>query len=135
MSERRRIELREDRIPLEGIAESVSEVVELFGGRIRAHSDGEILFTLPSRRGVAAAGGVDCRMTWAPQGGGEGEGTVVLTTGAEVGAARVQQILLLAVGAAGALVWILWPFFPTLGALSWIGGAVAVAAWCLTLRR
>jgi hypothetical protein len=53
----------------------------------------------------------------------------------DVDAPKIQRILLLAAGVVGAFFWLLWPFFPNLGALAWVGGAIAIAAYFLSLRR
>jgi hypothetical protein len=47
-------------------------------------------------------------------------------------------VLLLVAGVIGALLFTIWPFFPQrreFGALAWIGGAVAISAYFLTLRK
>ena len=82
------------------------------------------------RRGVAAAGEVSCTLRWTEA----GEGTVILTADRNVTPARLQRVLLLVVGVSGALLWMLWPFFPNMGPLAWIGGAVAFATWFITGR-
>ena len=66
------------------------------------------------------------------------EATVTLTCNREVDAPRTQRILLLLVGVIGALLFTVWPFLPhpvEFGALAWIGGAVAIAVYFLTLRK
>ncbi len=128
-----RIELKEDRIPVEGISNSAEELVEMFGGSIQSEEASGLRFTLPSRRGVAAAGGVECSLSWVDD--GSGEATVTLVAGREVAAPRMQHILLLVAGAVGAVLWLLWPFFPEMGAVSWIGGMIAFATYFITLRR
>jgi hypothetical protein len=47
---------------------------------------------------------------------------------------KFQRVALLLVGVSGALLWTLWPFFPNMGPLAWIGGAVAFATYFLTAR-
>ena len=42
---------------------------------------------------------------------------------------------LLFAGVVGATFWLLWPFFPNLGALSWLGALIAFAAYFLTLKK
>lgn len=127
------IELQEDRVPLSGIDETAVEVVELYGGRVESSSAGSIRFFLPHRRGVAAGGGVECSLAWSST--GNDLGTVTLRAGREIDAPKLQHVAILVVGMIGALLWLLWPFFPNLGTLSWIGGALAFAAYFLTLKR
>lgn len=132
----RPVTFTEEDVPAEGIETAIQELVELFGGRISEQSEGRRSFVLPLRRGVAAGGGVQCTVTWTP--GAEGGATVALTSDRDVDAPRFQRILLLAVGVAGALTFTVWPFFPRgneAGALAWIGGAVAVAVYFMTLRK
>jgi hypothetical protein len=91
---------------------------------------------LPLRRGVAAAGGVQCTLSWQPA--GEGEATVRLVCDREVDAPRAQRVALLVAGVIGSLLFLLWPFMEArrqFGALAWLGGAVAIAVYLLTLRK
>ncbi|HEX3583264.1 MAG TPA: hypothetical protein VH087_15950, partial [Thermoanaerobaculia bacterium] len=93
-------------------------------------------FVLPLRRGVSTGGGVECTVSWAPD--DEHEATVTLTCNRDIDAPRTQRILLLLVGVIGALLFTVWPFLPhpvEFGALAWIGGAVAIAVYFLTLRK
>jgi hypothetical protein len=131
--EQDRIELVEDQIPLEGIRETAVELVSLYGGEVLSQSEVEISFLLPLRRGVAASGVIDCRMSWSADAGDEG--TVILSAAREAYRPRLQHIAILVVGVIGATLWLLWPFFPNLGTASWVGAAVAFAAYFLTLRR
>jgi hypothetical protein len=128
----RQIEVMEDRVPLANIHEAATELIELYGGEVRDREAESIHFILPSRRGVAAAGGVDCRMTWHPD--DDGHGTVRVVADASIEPPKFQRVALLLVGVSGALLWTLWPFFPNLGPLAWIGGAVAFATYFLTAR-
>jgi hypothetical protein len=126
----------EDRIPFEGIEDAVEDLVELYGGEMTARQERERRFILPLRRGVSTGGGVECTVSWAPD--DAQEATVTLTCNRDVDAPRTQRILLLAVGVAGALMFTVWPFLPhpfEFGALAWIGGAVAIAVYFLTLRK
>lgn len=126
------VELTEDRVPLEGIETSISELVELYGGEIRASRESARDFTLPLRRGVATAGAVECTVSWTD------DETVTLFCNREVDAPRGQRVLLLVIGVIGSVLFMLWPFFPNergMGALAWIGGAVAIAVYVMTLRR
>ena len=133
MTEPRPVEFTEDGVPVEGIEENVAELVELYGGEITAApGERERTFTLPLRRGVAAAGAIECRLTWT-----DGE-TLTLACDREVDAPKFQRILILGAGVIGSLLFLIWPFYPParqLGALAWIGGAIAIAAYFLTLRR
>jgi hypothetical protein len=126
-------EFIEEHVPAAGIVAAVGELVELYGGSINASSAEEISFELPLRRGVAASGGIGCRLTWVSS--EAGEATVRLVCDRDVDAPKIQRILLLAAGVVGAFFWTLWPFFPNLGALAWVGGAIAIAAYFLSLRR
>jgi len=127
------VEFTEDRVPLENISENVAELVELYGGEITAASDAQRrTFTLPLRRGVPAAGAIECTLWW-----NDGE-VVTLTCDRDVDAPKAQRMLILIAGVVGSLLFMIWPFFARsreLGALAWIGGAVALAVYFLTLRR
>ena len=59
------VELTEDRIPRDGIEETIAELVDLYGGEMKGERATERDFVLPLRRGVAAAGGVECTVSWA----------------------------------------------------------------------
>ena len=136
MSDERPVTFTEDRIPFEGMNDAVEELVELYGGEMTLREDRERKFILPLRRGVSTGGGVECTVSWAPD--DERDATVTLTCNREVDAPRMQRILLLAAGVAGALMFTVWPFLPhplEFGALAWIGGAVAIAVYFLTLRK
>jgi hypothetical protein len=133
MSER--VRFLEGRIPLEGIEETAEAVIELYGGRVSDRRADGVTFVLPQRRGVAAAGGVECRLDWEPDPDGvEGEGLVTLEAGKEITAPKIQTVLLLLVGSLGGLLFLLWPFFPDLGPILWVGGVLAIATFLLTLR-
>jgi hypothetical protein len=126
------IELKEERVPLGGIETTVEELVELFGGEITATRDAARDFTLPLRRGVASGGSVECTVSWAA------EETVTIVCNRDVDAPRGQRIFLLVAGVVGAIMFMLWPFFPhekQMGTLAWLGGAVALAVYFMTLRR
>lgn len=121
----------EDRIPLEGIEESFAELVELYGGEVTATRDGEREFVLPLRRGQASGGGVECTISWADQ-------AVTITCDRDVDAPKAQRVLLLVAGVAGAVMFMLWPFFPgekAYGTLAWLGGVIAIAVYLMTLRK
>lgn len=121
----------EDRIPLEGIEETFAELVELYGGEVTASRDGEREFTLPLRRGQASGGAVECTISWA-------DDTVTITCDRDIDAPKAQRVLLLLAGVAGAVMFMLWPFFPgqkAYGTLAWLGGVVAIAVYLMTLRK
>lgn len=132
----RPVTFAEDGVPVEGIEEAVDEIVELYGGEITQRRDRARTFVVPLRRGVSPGGGVECTISW-----GEavaGEATVTLTCDRNVDAPRVQRILILLAGVAGGLLFTIWPFFPQsreFGALAWVGGAIAIAVYFLTLRK
>jgi len=129
------LELTEDRIPRDGIEESIAELVDLYGGEMKGERANERDFVLPLRRGLAVAGGVECTVSWAL----DEETTVKLVCSREVDAPKAQRVALLLAGVVGALLFTLWPFFAghtnQLGALAWIGGIVALAVYFLTLKR
>jgi hypothetical protein len=134
MTEPTPVAFTEDAIPAEGIEETIDELVELYGGEITNRQLRERRFILPLRRGVATSGGVECTLSWA-----EGEPTTVhLICNRDVDAPKGQRIALLSIGAIGSILFMLWPFFPQsreLGALAWMGGAVAIAVYFLSLRK
>lgn len=137
MTETAPVTFTEDRVPAAGIAEAIDELVELYGGEVTSSGGAERRFVLPLRRGVASSGGVECTLTWAP---GEGEETTVtLVCNRDIDAPKGQRIAMLGAGVVGALLFTVWPFFPKastqLGALAWIGGAVAIAVYLLSLRK
>jgi hypothetical protein len=129
------VELTEDRIPREGIEETIAELVDLYGGEMKNERDNARDFVLPLRRGVATAGGVECTVSWAA----EAETTVTLVCSREIDAPKAQRVALLLAGVVGALLFTLWPFFAgrtnQLGTLAWVGGLVALAVYFLTLKR
>ena len=136
MSESQAVQFTEDRIPLEGIGGAAEELVELYGGTMTGSGESERRFTLPLRRGMAAGGGVECTLSWGEA--AEEGGTVTLTCDRDVDAPRFQRVLLLVAGVIGALLFMLWPFYPgenAFGTLAWLGGAVAIAFYLMTLRR
>jgi hypothetical protein len=130
------VELTEDRVPFEGIEEAIEELVDLYGGDITATRDGARDFTLPLRRGMAGAGAVECTISWAPD--DATDATVKLICNRDVDAPKAQRVLLLLAGVAGAVLFMLWPFFPhekEFGTLAWLGGVVAIAVYLMTLRK
>jgi len=132
----RPVELQEDRIPMAGIEETISNLIDLYGGELTSSSSNERRFTLPLRRGLAAAGGVECTVSWAPS--EVGEAIVTLVCNRDVDAPKVQRIFLLVAGVIGSLLFMIWPFFlhsRELGTLAWIGGVVAFAVYLMTLRK
>jgi hypothetical protein len=125
------VRFTEDRIPLDGIEVTFAELVELYGGDVTASRLGERDFTLPLRRGQASGGGVECTIAWADQ-------TVTVTCNRDVDAPKAQRVLLLLAGVAGAVMFMLWPFFPGekgYGTLAWLGGVIAIAVYLMTLRK
>jgi hypothetical protein len=138
MTENSPVTFTEDRVPAAGIAQTIDELVELYGGEVTpSEAARERRFVLPLRRGVASSGGVECTLTWAPA--EAEETTVTLVCNRDVDAPKSQRILMLGAGVIGALLFTMWPFFPKasmeLGALAWIGGAIAVAVYLLSLRK
>jgi hypothetical protein len=136
MTETRTVEFKEDRVPMDGIEDSIADLVDLYGGTITAERAQARDFTLPLRRGMPVGGGVECTLSWAPD--DAHDASLTMTCNRDVDAPKAQRILLLIVGVAGALMFMLWPFYPgerEYGALAWIGGAVAIAVYVMTLRR
>jgi hypothetical protein len=135
MSETAAVEFTEDGVPLEGIEETIAEMVDLYGGEMKSERVDARDLTLPLRRGAPVSGGVDCTVSWAP---GDGGGLVTLTCTRDVDAPRSQRAALLVAGVIGAVMFMLWPFYPgerEYGALAWLGGAIAIAVYVMTLRR
>lgn len=133
VSQEERIELVEDRIPLEGIGETAAELVELYGGTVESETESRMTFLLPQRRSVNASGAITCSISW--ETGMTGEGTVTLTADRESTTPPASHVAILVAGVFGAFLWTLWPFFPNLGAAAWVGAALAFASYFLTLRR
>ena len=132
MTEPKPVELTEDRVPLEGIEESIDVLVEMYGGEVTATRDRAREFTLPLRRGGGGAGAVECTISWAD------DGVVTLATNRNVDAPKAQRVMLLIAGVIGSVLFMLWPFFPgerAYGTLAWLGGIVAIAVYLMTLRK
>ncbi|HYO78845.1 MAG TPA: hypothetical protein VE010_20455 [Thermoanaerobaculia bacterium] len=130
------VEFTEDRVPFDGIEEAIDDLVELYGGAVTATRDRAREFTLPLRRGSAGAGAVECTLSWAPD--DERDATVKMTCDRDLDAPRGQRVLLLIAGVGGALMFMLWPFFPgekAFGTLAWLGGVIAIAVYIMTLRK
>lgn len=130
------LDLSEDRVPFEGIETTINDLVELYGGEITAEREREREFRLPLRRGNASGGSVECTVSWAPD--DAAEATVRLHCNRDVDAPKAQRVLLLVAGVIGAVMFMLWPFYPgqkQFGTLAWLGGAVAIAVYLMTLRR
>lgn len=136
MAETRPAEFTEDGVPFDGIEEAISELIDLYGGELKASRLNAREFVLPLRRGVAAGGGVQCTLSWAAD--DERDATVRLVCDREIDAPKAQRVAMLAAGVIGALFFTIWPFFPhqqELGTLAWMGGIIALAVYFLTLRR
>lgn len=132
----RPVEFTEDRIPRDGIEETVSGLVDLFGGEMMDSRENERRFTLPLRRGIAAAGGIECTVSWAAA--EDGKAVVTLTCNRDVDAPKSQRVALLVAGVIGSFLFMIWPFFlhsKELGTLAWVGGVVALAVYLMTLRK
>jgi len=129
------IEFTEDRVPAEGIEQTIAELVDLYGGAMRASRENAREFTLPLRRGVATAGAVECTISWAV--GEANEATVTLRCDRDVDAPKAQRVAMLVAGVIGALMFMMWPFAygTQYGTLAWIGGAVALAVYFMTLKK
>lgn len=130
------VEFVEDRVPYDGIEEAVEELVFVYGGDIKTSRANTREFILPLRRGVPTSGAVVCTLSWVP--GQSGEATVTMVCDREVDAPKVQRVLMLVAGVVGSVLFMLWPFFPErkeFGTLAWLGGAVALSVYFLSLRR
>lgn len=74
---------------------------------------------------------MECTISWA-------DDTVTITCNRDVDAPKAQRVLLLLAGVIGAVMFMLWPFFPgekAYGTLAWLGGVVAIAVYLMTLRK
>jgi hypothetical protein len=129
------IEFTEDRIPADGIEETIAELVDLYGGEMRESHENAREFTLPLRRGIATAGAVECTISWAV--GEANEATVTLRCDRDVDAPKAQRVAMLVAGVIGALMFMMWPFAhgTQYGTLAWIGGVVALAVYFMTLKK
>ncbi len=136
LSESVPVEFTEDRVPYRGIADAVEELVELYGGELGEGSDRSRKFTLPLRRGVAVSGAVECTVSWTID--DAVDGTVTLTCDRDIDAPKAQRVAMLVAGVIGAVLFMIWPFFPQrreLGTLAFMGGAIAIAVYLLSLKR
>ena len=136
MTEPAPVEFTEDRVPFDGIEETIGELVELYGGEVTGSKLNEREFVLPLRRGNPSAGGVECTLRWSAN--DEREATVVLRCDRDVDAPKGQRVALLVAGVIGSMLFMIWPFFPAqkeLGTLAWLGGIIAIAVYLLTLRK
>ena len=136
MTETAAVELTEDRVPFAGIEETIRELVELYGGELTQSRERAHEFILPLRRGVASGGAVECTLSWAPD--DATDATVTLACNRDVDAPKAQRVLLLIAGVIGALMFMLWPFYPgerAWGTLAWLGGVVAIAVYVMSLRK
>jgi hypothetical protein len=123
----------EDHVPLEGIRETIEMVVSSHGGDVLEASEPDaVAFRLPVRQGIGASGEIRGTIRWE---GDPAAGVVRINAEGEVTRPRASQIAILVAGTIGSLLFILWPFYPALGPASWVGGALAFAAYFLTLRR
>jgi len=126
------VSFTEESVPIAGIDDGIDEMIDLYGGETMERNANERRFTLPLRRGVATSGGVECRLSWSDA------GEVTMTCDRQIDAPKWQRVLMLTAGVMGALLFTIWPFFPQrreFGALAWVGGAIALAVYFLTLRK
>lgn len=125
------VEFTEDRVPTANIEQNITELVELYGGEVKAERANARDVILPLRRGVATAGAVECSVTWS-------EETVTVATNREIDAPKAQRVALLVIGVAGALMFTVWPFFAHArqsGTLAVIGAILAIAVYFMTLKK
>jgi hypothetical protein len=135
MTEPKPVELSEDRIPFEGIEETIEELVEMYGGGMTARRDHARDFILPLRRG-GGGNAVECTVSWTPD--DDRDATVTLLCNRNVDAPKAQRVFLLMAGVIGSILFMLWPFFPherAWGSVAWLGGIVAIAVYLMTLRK
>lgn len=136
MTEQNAVAFTEDRVPFDGIEETIDELVELYGGDLTATRDRARDFTLPLRRGMAPGGAVECTISWSPD--DAKDATVHLTCNRDLDAPKLQRVLFLLAGVIGSVLFMLWPFFPAekaYGTLAWLGGLIAFAVYLMTLRK
>ena len=130
------VEFTEDRVPHEGMDETIAELVELYGGELGEAGERRRRFTLPLRRGISAGGAVECSISWTID--DAIDGTVTLVCDRDIDAPKTQRVLMLVAGVIGAMLFMIWPFFPQrreFGTLAFLGGAVAIAVYFLALKR
>lgn len=130
------VEFTEDRVPHEGIEETIEELVELYGGALGEAGVRRRRFTLPLRRGVVTSGAVECTISWTID--DAIDSTVTLVCDRDIDAPKAQRVLMLVAGVIGAMLFMIWPFFPQrreFGTLAWLGGAIAIAVYFLALKR
>ena len=116
------VDFTEDRVPYEGIEETIEELVELYGGEVTRSAEREREIVLPLRRGVATAGGIQCTLTWQPD--DATEGTIRMVCDRDVDAPKAQRVAMLIAGVIGSLLFMIWPFVDArlgFGALAWLG--------------
>jgi hypothetical protein len=136
MTEQNAVAFTEDRVPFDGIEETIDELVELYGGDLTASRDRARDFTLPLRRGMATGGAVECTISWSPD--DAKDATVHLTCNRDLDAPKAQRVLFLLAGVIGSVLFMLWPFYPAekaYGTLAWLGGLIALAVYLMTLRK
>ena len=128
------VEHVEDHVPLEGIRETIEMVVASHGGEVLEEPRGgdAVAFLLPLRQGIGASGAIRGTIRWE---GDPADGVLRIVSDGEIARPRWSHIAILVAGTIGSLLFILWPFYPALGPASWVGGALAFAAYFLTLRR
>jgi hypothetical protein len=135
LNEPKGVTLTEDRIPREGLEACVEELVEVYGGEMKARSASGREFLLPLRRGVPTSGSIECSLSWTEDGE---ETAVTLACDRNVDAPKLQRILLLAAGVVGVVLFMLWPFYPhqkEFGTLAWLGGIIAIAVYFMSLKK
>ena len=130
------VEFTEDRVPCRGIDAAIGEIVELYGGEVGEGGERRRQFRLPMRRGVGVSGAIECTISWTVD--NADEATVTLVCDRDVDAPKVQRVLMLLAGVVGAVLFMIWPFFPQrreFGTLAFLGGAIAIAVYFLSLKR
>ena len=121
----------EERVPLEGIDETIALVASGSGGHLVSSTSGMATVMLPLKRGAAGLGMMQCQVSW-PAGATDGP---VSVTAEQEGPTAKMRVVILVIGVIGATAYMWWPFFPNLGPIAWIGAVVAFGAYFMTLKR
>ena len=129
----KRITYTEEDVLLDGIAAVAAENVAMLGGRVVGETSDGIDFLLPRRRGVAASGEVSGDVKWLGT-ADSNRGSLTVSAAEELIVSRGKRVALLLAGVVGAGLFVIWPFFPKLGALTWIGGLIAIAVYMMAAR-
>lgn len=120
-----RVRIVEDDVYLDGLANTVAEVVEEWGGEVVETAPESMTFRFGDED--HAPGGT---VSWS----GSGHGSVELQADPVLDRPGRGRVALLAFGAFGALLWLMWPFMGGFVHLSWTGGVIAICVWFVARR-